>query len=238
MKTFLKTEWRNLIIINYTVDPAVLHPYLPSGTELDIWNNQCYVSLLAFRFMNTRVLGIKMPLHINFTQINFRFYVKHQASNGEWRQGAVFLREIVSLPVIAAAGKILFNQPYHIMPTKYSWGVHNQLDIAYAWKYKGKWNRVKALGAMPPEAMTVGSEAEFITEHYWGYTKINAHKTLEFKVEHPRWRFYPLLDFAIDVDFKNLYGVEFELLNRQKPHSVFLAEGAPAAMIPMGKIEG
>jgi len=32
---FLTAEWRKLAFANYPVDPAVLQPCLPFGTELD-----------------------------------------------------------------------------------------------------------------------------------------------------------------------------------------------------------
>ena len=31
---FLTTKWRHLAMLNYEIDPAVLEPYLPAGTEL------------------------------------------------------------------------------------------------------------------------------------------------------------------------------------------------------------
>ncbi len=61
MKTFLQAEWRKLAMANYKVDPKILAPYLPYKTELDFWNNTCYVSLVGFMFLNTKMLGVKIP---------------------------------------------------------------------------------------------------------------------------------------------------------------------------------
>ena len=72
--SFLKAEWRRLALANYEVDPGLIEPFLPYKTELDSWNNTHYVSLVGFMFLNTKVLGIKVPFHINFEEINLRFH--------------------------------------------------------------------------------------------------------------------------------------------------------------------
>ena len=39
-RRFLTAEWRNLLMINFEVDPAVVSPLVPRGTELDAWNGK------------------------------------------------------------------------------------------------------------------------------------------------------------------------------------------------------
>lgn len=231
MKTFLEAEWRNLILANYIVDPKILYPYLPYGTEIDVWQNNCYVSLVGFRFLNTKILGWKIPFHVNFTEVNLRFYVRHQAEDGEWRRGVVFISEIVPKPAITLVANTLYNENYTTKPMRYQWSKTEKLKVGYEWKHRSKWHRILATGATKPEAIPVGSEAEFITEHYWGYAKMNPHKTMQYQVEHPRWQVHPVQDFVIDVDFKSLYGDVFAFLNAQQPLSVFLAEGSEVAVI-------
>jgi len=91
---FLKAEWKNLALFNYEIDAEILEKYLPAGTEIDIWNNKCYVSLVGFMFKNTKVLGVKIPFHVDFEEVNMRFYVKRFESD-EWKRGVVFIKEIV-----------------------------------------------------------------------------------------------------------------------------------------------
>ena len=74
---------------------------------------------------------------------------------------------------------------------------------------------------MPP-----GSEAEFITEHYWGYSKLGGSQTNEYQVKHPRWEVYDVKEHVIDADFGALYGASFAELNHIQPTSVMLAEGS------------
>ena len=92
--SFLKAEWRKLAIANYEVDKSILEGYVPAGTEIDLWEGKCFVSLVGFMFLNTKLLGVRVPFHINFEEVNLRFYVKRQ-ENGIWKRGVVFIKEIV-----------------------------------------------------------------------------------------------------------------------------------------------
>ena len=120
MSTFLQAEWRKLAIANYAVDRKILREYLPNKTEIDLWNGICYVSLVGFMFQNTRVLGIPIPYHINFEEVNLRFYVRHK-SQGEWRRGVVFIKEIVSKPALTFVANNLYKEKYETMPVNHIW---------------------------------------------------------------------------------------------------------------------
>lgn len=224
MKTFLQAEWRKLAMANYEVDSKILVPYLPYKTELDFWNNTCYVSLVGFMFLNTKMLGVKIPFHINFEEVNLRFYVKYN-DNGEWKRGVVFIKEIVPKPALTFVANTLYNENYQTMPMRHVWDINDSLTVEYAWKKNG-WNRFRVSADKTAVPIDAGSEAEFITEHYWGYTKLGVDKTAEYGVEHLRWDVYKVNDFQIDVDFADVYGSGFDFLKNKKPKSVFLAEGS------------
>jgi len=116
-KIFLEAEWRKLIMANYEIDPSILKSYLPNKTELDLFNGVCYVSLIGFLFSNTRMLGVKVPLHINFEEVNLRFYVRYNDA-GVWKRGTVFIKEIVSKPAITFVANTLYKEKYETMPTR------------------------------------------------------------------------------------------------------------------------
>lgn len=224
-KTFLQAEWRKLAMANYVVDSTLLEPYVPYKTELDLWSNRCYVSLVGFMFINTRLKGFKIPFHTNFEEVNLRFYVRYN-DQGEWKRGVVFVKEIVPKPALTLVANIVYKENYETMPMVHSWSEEEKrLSIEYRWK-KGNWNSFKVMTSLETFPITAGSEEEFITEHYWGYTKVGALKTSEYRVEHPRWEVYKTQDHIIDVDYKSIYGADFAFLSNQKPVSVFLAEGS------------
>jgi len=103
----------------------------------------------------------------------------------------------------------------------------------YSWRFGGRRNSLKLTTRGEAQVLTKGSEAEFITEHYWGYNAQQDGATLEYRVEHPRWRVYDVSDAKLDCDVADLYGELFcDSLNR-KPSSAFLAEGS-AVMVYQG----
>lgn len=224
-RTFLKAEWRKLAMVNYSVDKQILYKYLPYKTEIDLWNDVCYVSLVGFMFNNTKVKGLKIPFHVNFEEVNLRFYVRYK-DNGEWKRGVVFVKEIVPKPALTFVANMVYKENYETMPMSHSWTVTgDDLVVEYKWK-KERWNSLKVVADKKPIQIQGNSEEEFITEHYWGYTKVSNEKTSEYGVEHPKWEIYRTKDYSIDVDFGNIYGPDFNFLTLEKPKSIFLAEGS------------
>jgi uncharacterized protein YqjF (DUF2071 family) len=223
--SFLQAEWRKLAMANYVIDKNLLSSYIPYKTELDLHNEKCYVSLVGFMFMNTRLKGCKIPFHINFQEVNLRFYVRYK-DNGEWKRGVVFIKEIVPRAALTFVANRVYKENYETMRMTHFWEKKEQsLFVEYKWKKKN-WHSFIVVSDCDPVSIKEGSDEEFITEHYWGYTRINDQKTSEYRVEHPRWDIYPVNDYAIRVDFAELYGHQFAYLIDEKPESVFLAEGS------------
>lgn len=225
-RKFLSAQWLRLIMANYVVDPAILQPYLPAKTELDTWNNRTYISLVGFLFHNTRVLRIPVPFHTSFPEVNLRFYVRYK-ENGQAKRGVVFIKEIVPKRAITFIANSLFKERYVTLPMKHFVQVTgDEQHIGYQWKFNNRWNGIKVTTGVTKWPLQAGSEEEFITEHFWGYSRMNEHLTGEYQVAHPSWNIFPVQDYAIDCDFGNLYGPSFAGLKDQTPVSVFLAEGS------------
>lgn len=224
--SFLKAEWRKLAIANYIIDPEILKEYIPAGTELDLWNGRCYISLVGFMFVNTRLLGVKIPFHINFEEVNLRFYVRRK-ENGEWRRGVVFVKEIVPKRALTFVANTVYNENYETMPMDHLWASNeNEQTVRYTWKKGGRSNSFEVKTSLSPQEIERNSETEFITEHYWGYAKVNEHKSNEYEVTHPRWQAHKVLKHNINVDYEKVYGPNFGFLSALEPTSVMLAEGS------------
>ena len=232
MSTFLTAEWRKLIMAQYEVAPKLLMPYLPRGVELDLYHApggdaRCYVSLVGFLFDRVRVKGVAVPLHTRFEEINLRFYVRRREADGTVRRGVVFIREFVPRWAIALVARRVYEEPYVAVRTDHTFGKKKDLVFArYAWQRGGRVHSLAAVGYAPAQAIAPGSEEEFVTEHYWGYTKRRDGSTSVYQVEHPRWETYRLQSYEIAVDFGLLYGREFAFLNDRWVSSVLMAEGS------------
>ena len=234
--TFLTAEWRKLAIVNYSVDPDVLTPYIPYKTELDFWNEKCYVSLVGFRFINTKLKGFSIPLHRDFEEINLRFYVRHNDGK-EWKRGVCFIKEIVPKPALTLIANSIYKENYVTLPIKHHIQESEEfIKIRYSWKHEGVWDNIQLKTLPNPNDISEGSEEEFITEHYWGYTQLNGELTSEYQVQHPRWMTYEVIDYEINVRFGELYGAEFAFLKDVLPDSIMLAEGSPIAVLSKNRI--
>ncbi|WP_116107254.1 YqjF family protein [Lewinella sp. IMCC34191] len=225
--SFLTAQWRKLIFANYPVDESVLAPYVPAHTELDRWNDRAYVSVIGFLFRDVRLLGLKIPFHVHFEEVNLRFYVRRKV-DGEWRRGVVFIKEIVPKPAITFVANTLYGEAYETRPMHHRWtDAPDHQRVEYNWRIGSRWQTVAVTADKTPIDIQPGSEEEFITEHYWGYSKSSATKTTEYQVTHPRWQQSPVNDHVLDLDFTRNYGPRFTFLNDREPNSVFLAEGSP-----------
>lgn len=158
-------------MLNYEVDPALLRPLVPAGTELDFWEGRALVSIVAFRFLDTRLRGMPIPLHRDFDEINLRFYVRRYAG-GTWRRAVVFIREVVPRVAIATVARLVYNDPYVALPTRHELRMEDVLSgepglVRYQWK-QGRWYTAEARTVGLPRPLAHGSEEEFITEHLLG----------------------------------------------------------------------
>ncbi len=232
-KPFLTAQWRRLAMANYVLDPVVLAPHLPTGTEIDAWRGNTYVSLVGFLFLDTKVKGFPIPFHRNFEEVNLRFYVRRRTSDG-WRRGVVFIKEIVPRRAIAGLARSLYNENYVTMPMRH---VLQGEEISYSWKVGGSWDEISARTIGSPFLAQPGSEEEFITEHYWGYSRRRDGGCAEYKVEHPPWRLWRVEQATVRCSARQLYGNQFEACLSAEPSSVFVAEGSQVAVYPARRLD-
>ncbi len=224
MKPFLTADWRYLAMLNFTVDPGLLTPFIPAGTELDYFERETFLSVVGFLFLNTRVLGMAVPLHRDFEEVNLRFYVRRKSIDG-WKRGVVFVRELVPRRAIATVARVFYGEPYSAMPMQ-----HTVIDdgkavaVEYRWRRGKKWESLSMTAVGEAKNVTASSHEEFITEHSWGYTA--GRRTSEYRVEHPRWKIWPATSAKFRADISTLYGEQFVSPLSAPVVSSFIAEGS------------
>lgn len=219
---FLTAEWRYLAMLNYEVEPRLLEPYVPAGTELDSWQGRTFVSLVGFRFSRTSVLGVPIPFHRNFDEVNLRFYVRREHPEG-LRRGVVFIKEIVPRAAIACVARSVYNENYIALPMRHRIALPN---VAYEWRHDGAWSRLAVTCVGESFLPDEGSEETFITEHYWGYARQRDGTTLEYQVEHPRWNVWRSSHAVVEGNLAALYGPELGNALMAQPSSAFVADGS------------
>ena len=231
---FLTAEWRNLLMLNYSVDPGLVQPFLPAGTELDTFEGRTLVSLVGFVFGSTRLAGVSIPFHRSFEEVNLRFYVRRQQ-----RRGVVFIRELVPKRAVAAVARLAFGENYSRVPMSHKFNAHPEKGTAqaeYSWgRGPGRcFIRIETEGGsfLPAD----GSLAQFITEHYWGYAAQKDGGCIEYEVQHPRWLVRTAKHAGFSGDAARFYGDEFGDVLKRSPDSAFLAEGSPLTVFKGSRV--
>jgi hypothetical protein len=256
-------------MLNYVLDPRLVTPFVPAETEIDFEKGETFLSVVGFLFLDTRLLGLPIPLHRDFEEVNLRFYVRRKSAD-TWRRGVVFIRELVPRPAIALVARAFYGENYVAVPMKHeiehlavpasdgqllhpssdlliksndtsSWATQSvdatgclsgaervdaSLKVEYSWRRGRKWESLKMNAAGEPQPIPAGSHAEFITEHYWGYTALREGCS-EYRVEHPRWKIWNATGFEFNADVAALYGEQFAEVLNQPPRSAFIADGSP-----------
>lgn len=228
-RPFLTAAWRDLAILSWEVEPALLEPHVPAGTELDRHEERVLVSLVGFLFRDTRVGGIAIPGHRDFEEVNLRGYVRRR-EEGAWRRGVAFIREVVPRRAIAWTARLCYGEPYVALPMR-----HRHADdgagrrLLYAFGGPRHERRIELRTAEPVAETREGSLEAFIVEHYWGYTR-RRRGTGEYRVEHPPWRVAPAAEARLVGDVADLYGAALGAVLRRPPDHALLAEGSTVAV--------
>jgi uncharacterized protein YqjF (DUF2071 family) len=258
-REFLSARWQALAMLNWEIDPAVLAPLVPAGTELDFHDGRTYVSMVGFLFLDTRLLGLPVPLHRNFEEVNLRFYVRRTV-DGEVRRGVSFIKEIVPKWAIAQTARWCYNEPYIALRMQHeiSGPLREQIaasgrreppgsaaspndpkpagQVTYRWLFAGRWNSLSLDYAGASAPLLAGSLEEFIAEHYWGYCGQRDGGTVEYQVEHPPWHVWQGVNPHFDCEIAQLYTPRFADLLCQPPTSAFLADGSAVAVMKPTRI--
>ena len=231
-RRFLTAEWRNLVMLNYEIDSTILAERVPAGCELDLWGGHTFVSVVGFQFIHTRVLGVPIPFHRDFEEVNLRFYVRRK-TEGEWRRGVVFIKELVPRWAIATIARRVYGENYVCLPMRHSIQSTQQPEskvVTYQWKQLDAWEGISASLSGSPALPPDEAEETFITEHYWGYSQQADRSTVEYQVEHPRWHVWRAESASFECEVSSLYGPEFQEALSCSPSSAFVADGSPVVV--------
>lgn len=221
---FLTAEWRWLAMLNYEVDPALVRRRIPQGTELDTWNGRTFVSVVGFRFLETRLFGVVVPFHRDFDEVNLRFYVRRRVPEG-WRRGVVFIREFVPRAALAAVARLAYGEPYAAVRMRHRLEPERG-RVSYAWRCAGQWCALETCFVGDPKHPTEGTLEAFLVEHYWGYTSRHDGGSSEYRVEHPQWKLWSCESASLKCDVASVYGPEFVASLSGRPATAFVADGS------------
>jgi uncharacterized protein YqjF (DUF2071 family) len=225
-------------MLNYEIDPALLQPFVPRGTELDAFEGKTYVSLVGLRFARTKLFRlISVPFHSGFDEVNLRIYVRRREGS-EIRRGVMFIREIVSLPAVTFVARLAYAENYRTLPLRHSINLTDSGgSIEYSWELNRQRFRLRGHTEGNPSLAAEGSLEQFISEHYWGYSRSRNGNSLEYHVAHERWRIWRASSATFEGDGAALYGSDFASVLSRPPRSAFIADGSPVLVYAARRID-
>jgi uncharacterized protein YqjF (DUF2071 family) len=225
----MTARWENLLVVTYGVADEVVGRHLPRGLEVDRLGGEARVSFVAFDFARTRVYGVAIPGHVNFPEINLRFYVRWGAD-----RGIVFVREFVPRLGVVVGARVRYNEPYVRIPMS--------SDVSPAEGKPGRL-RVRHVFGQPRSSVTAevdgsgvepaeGSDGRWLTHQTFGFGQTRGGELRQYRVEHPVWALHEVHDVDLDIDFAGLYGAEWAFLRGATPSHVTFAAGSEVAVFP------
>jgi uncharacterized protein YqjF (DUF2071 family) len=227
-RALVTAEWRHLAMLNYAVDPAIVQPLVPAGTELDFWNGETYASVIGFQFLRTTFYRVPIPFHANFVEVNLRFYIRRRAPEG-WRRGVAFVRELAPKRAVALVANLLYGERYLAVPMTHelqSGDGEVPRRLEYGWRYRGGSGRITLEPTGEALPLAEGSHEEYIAEHYWGYSN-HARGSVEYEVAHPPWQYSPAVRASFSCDHAGaIYGDAWREALSGEPRSAFWADGS------------
>jgi uncharacterized protein YqjF (DUF2071 family) len=236
----LTAQWRDLLLLNFTAPVAAIEPLVPRGTKPDLHDGQAWLSVVGFRFHETRLLRVPVPRHTHFDEVNLRFYVRRVVGD-EARRGVVFIREIVPRHAVALIANRWYNENYVTRRMRSSISMAGASlapgdSLEYSWRSnsslfrfrspEARWNSMAARVAAPLALPAAGSLDEFLVEHYWGYVRGRDGQTREYRVAHPPWRVARAENAAWDCDVPSTYNTPLAQYLSVPPAVTLIAEGS------------
>lgn len=230
-RIFLKANWRRLASANYRIDPSILYKHVPKGTILESFEGNYYVSLVAFRYCETRLLNVQVPFHHIFEEINLRFYVKREISPGKWRSEVAFTKLFFPKLALTLVAKYVYKENYETLKMRHNWSEkENQLFTSYGLK-KDRWHNFEIDSHKETNEIDTSSSAHFFSKHYWGTSRIDHKSATIYEIKHPTWKTHKVINSNINFDFGNVFGDEFKGLSEIEPDSVNLFDGSEVSVI-------
>lgn len=138
---------------------------------------------------------------------------------------------------IAAVARSVYNERYVAVPMNHQVKQSESGPfVEYSWRSHIGWSRINISAEGSPELPAEGSQEEFITEHFWGYSAQTDGTTMEYRVAHPRWRVWSGRGAKFEGDVTELYGRELAAILAGTPLSAFLAEGSEVTVFSGQKV--
>lgn len=234
-KIFMKAAWRRLINMTFAVSPEVLEPLVPAGVSLDCIDGKAFVGLVPFSFEQVMLKNIRIPFHNRFPEINLRFYVKHRLG-----RGVVFIRECAPKRSVVWLARKIYNEPYlkMKMQERVRMFTDGTFSVVHTLMCNGIKNEVEVKAKTAAYLPDKSTYDHYFKELDLGFGTSHEQQTVLYRVQHPEWEVFPVISYALNMDFGAVFGERWAFLTDEKPVNVALVKGSAVdvqPIIPLGR---
>lgn len=226
----MKVAFNEIVAANFQVDPKLLRDQVPPGLELDQFNGDTYVSLVAMIVRKVGLFGI--PLTKGFVDLSLRFFVR-RIGGDDSTKGACFLRNYVSSATGAWLLSSQLGGEFPTMKMKSAnklFNTKNQApEVDYAWKVADRWNKFRVKARSRIRDTGSNTKVGFVLDHTTHYHQFRG-RTIEYAINRPRWEAWDAAQANFDCDVQQLFGKEFVHPLSQRPVSVFVSPGSDVSI--------
>lgn len=221
-KLFMSCSWTNLLYVNFRIDAKLINALLPKDLEADLFDGFAILSFVGFRFTDARLLGIKIPFHQKFPEINLRTYVKSKKNPTE--KGIYFISEMVPKFMTYFVGKFIFGEPFSRINVQ---EILNENSFGYKIENKNEGLEMSAILSQNLNEQIKNKEEEFIVDRVFAFCGKANKKSKKYEVQHPKWNLMKAENS--NYIFSNLSHIS-KLLNNflqgATPSSIFATDGS------------
>lgn len=108
MPMALRMRWGDVLFQHWAVSPDAVRPLVPPDLEIDCFDGDAWVSVIAFVNRGLRPAGVPSAIGVRLPEINVRTYVRHKGTGGIY---FFSLDADGVLPVLAA--RLTHHLPYY-----------------------------------------------------------------------------------------------------------------------------
>ncbi|MDB4534460.1 DUF2071 domain-containing protein, partial [Vicingaceae bacterium] len=238
-KISLTAHWSELVLLNFDIDPKHLQPYLPQGTEVDLYNEKAYLSVVAMTCSEISKFGLVLPIN-PFNEIIVRFYVRRRFED-RFHTGTCVIKKYRS----GRVGNLLMGRfmgnPASLMKIRNENTGFNEADSAvkpeanYRWKRDNKEYCIRVAARSQTRKQNRESKEQFIMDHHYRFFEKRG-VTYETHISHPQWLLWDAASGNFECDRPEFFGPDIAKRLHKRPASVFLARGSKVVVHKSEKI--
>lgn len=227
-RPIFKCEWRDVVALNFDVDPRLLQSIIPEGTRIDHYNDHTLVTLMAKNVREFRPYGRSLTLFRSVDEIDLRTYITWE-SDGQIYRGHYKMKNLVSNKMACRIFRFLTGQNQILVSLSretsgFEEARRDALPTAdYRWSDQESESHFKVKARTAARKGEDGSKEHFVLQQQNRFVSTRK-GTPCFPIRQAPWLVWTASSGSFDCDATRLLGKEFRRYF-SRPNFALLSRG-------------